>query len=101
MRKNRTIFITGTDTGVGKTVASAVLGLLLKEKGADVGIMKPAQCAGRDALFLKRVLELEDDLELVNPFFAPEPVSPHLAFRRSGLKFDRKKVQNCLKALQK
>jgi len=42
----RGIFITATDTGAGKTVALHVLGTLLKDKGVDVGVMKPVQCAG-------------------------------------------------------
>ncbi|MCK5179631.1 MAG: AAA family ATPase, partial [Candidatus Omnitrophica bacterium] len=44
--KGKGIFITGTDTGVGKTVATFALGALLQEKGVDVGVMKPVQCAG-------------------------------------------------------
>ena len=35
------IFITGTDTGVGKTVVSAGIALALKERGIRVGVMKP------------------------------------------------------------
>ena len=40
------LFITGTDTDVGKTIVTHVLGLLLKEKNCDVGVMKPVQCGG-------------------------------------------------------
>ena len=100
MQKNKTIFITGTDTGVGKTVASVVLGMLLQGRGLNVGIMKPVQCAGDDAQFLKRVLKIKDDIRLINPFFAPEGLSPHLAFRRSRIKFDKRRIQEGLKALQ-
>ena len=35
------IFITGTDTGVGKTVAAAAIARLLLNRGIDVGVMKP------------------------------------------------------------
>src|SRR5205823_5447494 len=52
-------------------------------------IMKPVQCGGHDAQFLKAV----------NPFFAPEPLSPHLAFRRAKIKFDKRKVKDGLKEL--
>ena len=41
------IFITGTDTGVGKTVATLVLATLLQDQGYNVGVMKPVQCGGR------------------------------------------------------
>ena len=80
--KRKGIFITGTDTGVGKTVAAFALGTLLQEKGVDVGVMKPVQCAGDDARFLKRSLHLDDPLAKINPYYAPEPLSPHLAFTR-------------------
>ncbi|NIP29740.1 MAG: AAA family ATPase, partial [Candidatus Dadabacteria bacterium] len=39
----KSIFITGTDTGVGKTVVSAALSFLLKKKGKKVGVIKPFQ----------------------------------------------------------
>ena len=100
MAKNKTIFITATDTAVGKTVTTFVLGILLKAQGFNVGVMKPAQCGGQDSQFLKKALNIKDDLRLINPFYAPEPLSPHLAFHRAGLKFDPIKAQACLKQLQ-
>jgi len=100
MSKNKTIFITATDTAVGKTVTSLVLGVLLEKQGHDVGVMKPVQCAGHDAQFLKKSLKLKDDLKIINPFYAPEALSPHLAFRRSKIKFDKQRVKDCLKVLQ-
>jgi dethiobiotin synthetase len=90
MPKSKVIFITATDTGVGKTVTAFVLSALLRAQGYDVGIMKPVQCGGKDAQFLKAI----------NPFYAPEPLSPHLAFRRSKIKFDKRRVQDCLKKLR-
>ena len=80
--KGSGIFITGTDTGVGKTVVTSCLGILLQEAGFDVGVMKPIQCAGRDAEFLKASLGVQDPLGQINPCFAPESLSPHLAFAR-------------------
>ena len=76
------IFITGTDTNIGKTVATLVLGVLAQEKGIDIGVMKPVQCAGNDGQFLKRSLGVKDSLAKINPYFANEPLSPHLAFAR-------------------
>jgi len=81
-RKGRGIFITGTDTGVGKTVATCVLGLLLKERGLSVGVMKPVQCGGEDARILKETLGSPDHTDDINPYFAKESVAPNLAFRR-------------------
>jgi dethiobiotin synthetase len=79
---NKPIFITGTDTGVGKTFVTAALGKMFQEEGFDIGVMKPVQCGGTDAAWLKRQLNLQDDLRDINPYFAPEPLSPHLAFAR-------------------
>ena len=39
------IFVTGTDTGVGKTAVAAALALFLRERGVDVGVMKPVTSA--------------------------------------------------------
>jgi len=100
MPRNNVIFITATDTGVGKTVATYVIGVLLNEQRLNVGVMKPVQCAGDDAQFLKKALKLQDDLQVINPFYASEPLSPHLAFRRAKIKFDPARVQGCLKQLQ-
>jgi dethiobiotin synthetase len=100
MPKSKTVFITATDTAVGKTVTAFVLGVLLKSKGFNVGVMKPVQCAGEDAQFLKKNLGLGDDLRVINPFYAPEPLSPHLAFRRAKITFDKRRVLDCLKELR-
>jgi len=100
MPESKVIFITATDTGVGKTVTTCVLGTLLAGCGINTGVMKPVQCAGKDALFLKKILGLQDDLKLINPFYAPEPLSPHLAFRRAKIKFDKRKIRESLKQLQ-
>ena len=67
--KNSGIFITGTDTDVGKTVTSCTLGLLLQKRGIDVGFMKPIQCAGNDTSLVKRTLQLKDSLKEMNPLF--------------------------------
>ncbi len=100
MSKGRVIFITATDTAVGKTTAAFVVAVLLKNQGFDVGVMKPVQCAGTDAQFLKKALRLQDELRVINPFYAPEPLSPHLAFRRAKIKFDKRRVQDGLKKLR-
>jgi len=81
-RRKRIFFITGTDTGVGKTIAVAVLKTLLEKQGLSVGVMKPVQCGGNDTRFLKNSLNLQDDISDINPFFAKAPLSPHLSFAR-------------------
>jgi dethiobiotin synthetase len=44
--------------------------------------------------FLKKALGIKDDLKTINPFYAPEPLSPHLAFRRAKIKFDKAGARN-------
>ncbi len=96
----RGIFITGTDTGVGKTVAMLVLGIHLQKAGFNVGIMKPVQCAGKDASFLKKSLHLACDLTHINPYLAPEPLSPHLAFSRIKNEINASKIITAYQHLQ-
>ena len=100
MHKRKIFFITATDTHVGKTIATQVLGTLLQAKGLDVGVFKPVQCAGHDAAFLKKSLRLTDALELINPCYAPEALSPHLAFRRFRKKVQLKKIKRAYKILK-
>src|SRR5262245_11465992 len=99
MQARRPIFITGTDTGVGKTIATAALGLLFKDHGLDVGVMKPVQCAGDDAAFLKKTLDVKDPLKSVNPYYAAEPLSPHLAFARGKVTIKPSKIIEAFQSL--
>ena len=71
------IFITGTDTGVGKTYVTCGLAALLSESGYRVGVMKPAEtgCDGgdgklvpQDALALKAAAGCEFSLEKICPY---------------------------------
>lgn len=100
MTNKTTIFITGTDTDVGKTVVTLTLATMLKRQGIRVGVFKPVQCAGDDALLLKRELELDDPIEVINPYFAPEPLSPNLAFKRQKRRILLSKILQCYQRLQ-
>ncbi len=79
---------------------AVAVGLVLQKKGIDVGVMKPVQCAGADARFLKEKLNLSDEFSLINPFFAKEPLSPHVAFKRQGTKIDVAHIKKCLETLK-
>ena len=96
----RTFFVTGTDTGVGKTIAVLAMAALLKEKGLSVGVFKPVQSGVGDAEFLKEHLALSDQLREINPYCAAEPLSPHLAFKRQGIKIDVHRILQALQALR-
>lgn len=93
-------FVTGTDTGVGKTVVTMCLAELLRAKGLDAGVMKPVQCAGTDGKMLRRHLQLKDPLSVINPFYADEPLSPHIAFPRCGKKISISQILKTYRYLQ-
>jgi len=91
------IFITGTDTGVGKTLVACGLAALLRESGYKVGVMKPVEtgCAERDgklfpqdAFYLKEASGCEEPLEKICPYRLKEPLAPSVAAERSSLKID-------------
>lgn len=84
-------FITGTDTGVGKTVASALLCAAL-----DAIYWKPIQTGtreGTDRAVVMKLAVLARNRTLPETYrFAP-PVSPHLAARRAGVRIDLSRIQ--------
>lgn len=93
----RGYFITGTDTGVGKTfVARAIAGALARN-GVDVGVMKPVEsgCATRngglvaaDALALKEAAGADDPIDAINPHKFAAPLAPNVAARLEGKEID-------------
>ena len=90
------IFITGTDTGVGKSVASAALALLLKRKGHSVGVMKPVTsgCLERDGAPVSLDAELLCFAAGVPmtpdcaPYRLTAPLAPSVAASLEGVRID-------------
>ncbi len=89
----RGIFITGTDTGVGKTVIAAAIVRALKNRGLSVGVMKPVEtgCGRRgeglypaDGAFLKYMAETETPLTEITPYRFETPVAPLTASEIEG-----------------
>ena len=79
----QTLFITGTDTGVGKTVLTALLTRCLRERGVNVAALKPICSGGRDdARVLLTALDGTLTLDEINPWHFRAPVAPVLAARR-------------------
>lgn len=83
-------FVTGTDTGVGKTRIAVALVEALSARGQRVAVMKPvaAGCApGRpndDVVALRAASSVDAALADVNPYSFAEPVAPHIAAERTG-----------------
>ena len=91
------LFITGTDTGVGKTFVAAALAAYLRACGYSVGVMKPAETGCRehdgklipeDALRLKSASGSAEPIETICPYRLPEPLAPSIAAERAGVKID-------------
>jgi dethiobiotin synthetase len=86
--------VTGTDTGVGKTVVSTVLLRLMRARGMRVAGMKPVETGvspgdpASDAARLRDAAGAEDPMELVRPLLLKEPLAPWVASARGGTQVD-------------
>ena len=87
-------FITGTDTGVGKTLVAVALTRALAALGTRVAVMKPVAAGtvktpegefNDDALELLAASNVKAAYEVVNPWLLKTPASPHLAARADGV----------------
>lgn len=77
------IFITGTDTGVGKTVLTGLLLAHLRRRGVQAHAIKPfISGAWDDARLLAELQDNELTLDEISPFFFPEPVAPLVSARK-------------------
>jgi dethiobiotin synthetase len=86
---NRILFITGTDTSVGKTVFAVLVTQHLRERGFHVAALKPICSGGRnDARLLRDAAGKVLSLDEVNPWHFTAPLAPVLAARK-----ERKRVR--------
>ncbi|MGI9534470.1 MAG: dethiobiotin synthase [Thermodesulfobacteriota bacterium] len=86
------IFITGTDTGVGKTVATAALAGCLIQNGLKVNALKPFQTGTEDTAFtdiefIYRVLDTTFDIDKACPYRLKKPLSPFYAAKLEKIKY--------------
>ena len=110
------LFITATDTEIGKTFVAAGLACAFARVGVDVGVMKPiasgcrrvskAKAPGEDlvsndAEFLKQEANVADDLNLINPVRFEEPLAPLVAARVSGRSIDLNEIISAYDKLRK
>lgn len=95
------VFITGTDTGVGKTVFTAAFLAYLRSLKQRAWALKPF-CSGTraDVLLLDELQDHELALETVNPVYFPEPVAPLVAARKRRRKLDIRSVVAGIEALR-
>ena len=104
----RGVFITGTDTEVGKTVVATGLVRGLVAKGLRVAVMKPVASGAQqtseglrneDALALLAASNVPLSYEQVNPFCFEPAVSPHIAADDAGIRVDLAQIRRHFEAL--
>lgn len=110
-RVSRGLFITGTDTGVGKTVVTAGIVRWLRQQGIDAVPMKPVQTGARrqgnrlvapDLEFCLAAAGIKPDFEegrLMLPYAYEPTCSPHLAGRLAGHYPEISKITSCAEKL--
>ncbi|MFA5292283.1 MAG: dethiobiotin synthase [Phycisphaerae bacterium] len=112
LNKGRGLFITGTDTGVGKTLISGAIAKILSQDGKKAGVFKPvatgcrkteAGLVSEDAEFLKRCTDTELSLDIINPVKFAKPAAPFSCEKAENRKVDFVKMavaysQICSKA---
>lgn len=105
---NRAIFVTGTDTGVGKTIVTATLALLLRERGLNVGVMKPVTsgCVERGGILVSEDAELlswaartplDNDCA---PYCLKTPIAPSVAAARENVRIDFSRIGEAFERLK-
>jgi len=96
-------FVTGTDTGVGKTVVTLGLMQRLQSQGHAVAAMKPlasgcdrlaAGIRNDDALLLQEQASVVLAYEQVNPYAFEPAIAPHIAAEQAGIIIDIDKIHN-------
>lgn len=119
----RGLFVTGTDTGVGKTVVACAFAAWARHHGLDVGVMKPVATGGRftpyhrgagfsangtagrwiadDAKWLASSAGVDDPWPLVNPVCFKEPLAPWTAAMRARAPIRLDAVLDAFRALSR
>lgn len=98
-RTGRGCFVTGTDTGVGKTLVTAALTMALRDRGVAVGVMKPVETGvstdarDSDAARLQLAAGITDPLDLISPYCFRPPLAPLAAAREAGLTIEASKIE--------
>lgn len=102
------LFITATDTEVGKTVITGALAAAFKDRGLDVGVIKPVASGGvensggeliaEDATFLMKAAGIpETERKTINPLCLAPALTPAVAARQSGISIDVEHLTTCCK----
>ncbi len=105
----RDFFVTGTDTGVGKTLVTAALLRRLRQSGRVVAGMKPVAAgavagpegpANTDALLLQAESSRPHPYHVVNPWLFGPAIAPHLAAAEASVVIDMDVIASAFRRLQ-
>jgi len=108
MKTTQGIFVTGTDTEVGKTFVSIALLDMLRRQGVRAAAMKPVASGAKkingkylndDALQLQQAAGIDALYAQVNPFVFPEAIAPHIAAARMGVEIDFETIKQPFQSL--
>lgn len=93
-------FVTGTDTGVGKTRVACGLAGAARARGLRVGVLKPAESGdGGDALALKKASACPLPLELIRPYAFRAALAPAVAAAQEGKRVLMQPILKAFKAV--
>lgn len=103
------VFVTGTDTEIGKTFCSCLLMEALQQRGLKVAGMKPVASGGElragrlvneDALQLQQQSGMNHPYDWVNPYVFEPPIAPHLAASQAGHRIEHQPIVEAYAQLQ-
>ncbi len=102
------VFVTGSDTGVGKTVIAGAIAAVIKTQGLGTGVMKPiatgaktigGKLVSEDAGFLKKIIDSTDEDDIVNPIRLKPALAPTIAASESDVSIDLDKIWDAYEVL--
>lgn len=101
------VFVTATDTGVGKTLVAAAMARHFSARGMKVGVMKPVETGvanpaepGADATLLRWAAGASDADELIAPYRFTQPLAPCQAATISGEQIDSDRIIKACQTLR-
>jgi dethiobiotin synthetase len=101
-KESRGFFITGTDTGVGKTFVACALARAFRAEGLKVGVFKPAESGGSgDARRLMRAAGSRDPLDLVCPYRFKAALAPMVAAQFEERRISLKTLRSAFASLRR
>ncbi len=107
---NKGIFITGTDTGVGKTFVSVGLIKALKERGHSVCPVKPLETGSRirkgklipqDTIRLMKASGVDEPIDIINPYRLKHALAPSVAAEIEDLRINKRRIFSAYNQLSK